>query len=434
MALPTTAVERIKSPDKGSQPGPDTPGEQPAKSGEAPAKPLSRDGVCSTIVSVARANDLPVPFFANLIWQESNFKAHSVSHAGAQGIAQFMPRTAAGMGLADPFEPIQALVAAGKLLRQLASQFGNFGLAAAAYNAGPKRVSDWLGKRSGLPGETRDYVRKITGRHADHWTSREVARAPEASVMPARAPCTAVAEEVEAQKAAGAAKLLAELAATASSRSEPDAKSLANTKPLTDTPSAETGSFDEAAWSAATAQPSWRRRAVAMVRDVLKRVRASEIREAAAQRVIKASRAAVRIVDRAQAQPSVRTSSEPATRLVRAATKLVQPAAGLVRTDMTKVGRDLRQPAVRGTAQPAIRLVRTDMTKVGRDVGQPAVRGTAQPAIRLVRAELAKPRDVTNRRAKSRPGFKEAKAEPAKVDRRTTKQDPPRRARYASAR
>jgi hypothetical protein len=386
MALPATAVESIKGPEGGKQPAPGTSVEQPAKTDGAPAKALSRDGVCTAIVSVARANDLPIPFFANLIWQESNFKAHSVSHAGAQGIAQFMPRTAVQVGLADPFEPIQALVAAGKLLRQLAGQFGNFGLAAAAYNAGPKRVSDWLGKRSGLPGETRDYVRKITGRHADQWTSREVAGGPEASVMPARAPCMAVAEEVEAQKAAGAAKLLAELAATASSRSEPDAR------PLQDT-----GSFDEAAWNAATAQPNWRRRAVAMVRDVLQRVRVGQIREASAQRVKAASRAAVRIVDRAQAQPVVRATKQSVIRLVQPATRLVQPAARLV------------QPATR-LVQPAVRIVRAEPTKVGRGTSRPVVRATSQPVIRVV------------------------KAEPLKLDRRVTKQAPPRRAHYASAR
>ena len=48
--------------------------------------------VCSAVASVAQANNLPVPFFANLIWQESSFDTRTISRAGAQGIAQFMPR------------------------------------------------------------------------------------------------------------------------------------------------------------------------------------------------------------------------------------------------------------------------------------------------------------------------------------------------------
>ena len=61
------------------------------------------------ILKAARAHELPVHFFMRLIWQESRFKPHAVSHAGAQGIAQFMPGTAQWRGLADPFEPSRAL-------------------------------------------------------------------------------------------------------------------------------------------------------------------------------------------------------------------------------------------------------------------------------------------------------------------------------------
>jgi hypothetical protein len=51
----------------------------------------------------------------------------------------------------------------------LRDQFGNLGLAAAAYNAGPRRVQDWLAGHGNLPGETRAYVRIITGRPVDEW-------------------------------------------------------------------------------------------------------------------------------------------------------------------------------------------------------------------------------------------------------------------------
>ena len=93
----------------------------------------------------------------------------SVSRAGARGIAQFMPGTAAQFGVDDPFDPSQALPASARLLRQLQLKFGNLGLAAAAYNAGPGRVIDWLRKGKALPKETRSYVQIITGRPAESW-------------------------------------------------------------------------------------------------------------------------------------------------------------------------------------------------------------------------------------------------------------------------
>ena len=160
---------------------------------------LSRGGLCSAIVSVAQANDLPIPFFANLIWQESSFQSKTISSAGALGIAQFIPETAIEHGLMNPFEPIQALFASGKLLRRLHQQFGNLGLAAAAYNAGPGRVNDWMGARKRLPGETRAYVARITGHRADQWLSHQFVRGAEATLMPARAPCAEVAEAVQEQ-------------------------------------------------------------------------------------------------------------------------------------------------------------------------------------------------------------------------------------------
>jgi hypothetical protein len=71
--------------------------------------------------------------------------------------------------LTDSFEPYEALRQSARWLGELRDQFGNLGLAAAAYNAGPRRVQDWLAKRGALPGETRAYVRIITGRQAEDW-------------------------------------------------------------------------------------------------------------------------------------------------------------------------------------------------------------------------------------------------------------------------
>jgi hypothetical protein len=110
-----------------------------------------------------------------------------VSPAGAQGIAQFMPETAAEMGVDNPFDPLPAIRASARLLRGLVQQFGNLGLAAAAYNAGPKRIQDWLAKKGKLPQETQGYVRSITGRAAERWTAAQ-AGSP-AVKIPRRAPC-----------------------------------------------------------------------------------------------------------------------------------------------------------------------------------------------------------------------------------------------------
>src|SRR6266700_915803 len=141
-----------------------------------PAEPASdnRDAICLMIESVARANGLPIDFFTRVIWQESRFRADEVgpvTRTGkrAQGIAQFMPGTAAERGLLEPFDPVQALPKSAEFLRELRHQFGNLGLAAAAYNAGPQRVRDWLAGKRPLPSETQAYVRIVTGRAAQEW-------------------------------------------------------------------------------------------------------------------------------------------------------------------------------------------------------------------------------------------------------------------------
>ncbi|WP_315986538.1 lytic transglycosylase domain-containing protein [Microvirga sp. Mcv34] len=117
----------------------------------------------------AKSQFLPVGYFLRLIHRESGFDRHALSPAGAQGIAQFMPGTAVMRGLRDPFDPVEALPKSAELLRDLWSQFGNQGLAAAAYNAGPARVRDWLAGRRALPMETVHYVRAITGKDVAEW-------------------------------------------------------------------------------------------------------------------------------------------------------------------------------------------------------------------------------------------------------------------------
>jgi soluble lytic murein transglycosylase-like protein len=92
--------------------------------------------------------------------QESGFDPRAVSHAGAQGLMQLMPGTAAGLGVTDSFDPGQAVDGAARLLRQLLDRFdGRLDLALAGYNAGPGAVDRY----DGVPPypETRNYVRSV---------------------------------------------------------------------------------------------------------------------------------------------------------------------------------------------------------------------------------------------------------------------------------
>src|SRR5215203_4946922 len=136
----------------------------------------TQTSICLMLESAARSYELPLEFFTRLIWRESRFRPAAIgprTRGGgrAQGIAQFMPRTAAERGLLDPFDPVQALPKSAEFLRELADQFGNLGLAAAAYNAGPGRLREFLSARRPLPAETRNYVLAITGISVDEWAA-----------------------------------------------------------------------------------------------------------------------------------------------------------------------------------------------------------------------------------------------------------------------
>jgi len=156
---------------------------------QAPASPTEQ--FCRALKEAAEESGIPVPFFARLLWQESRFRSNEVSQAGAQGVAQFMPETAAEVGLDDPFDAMKALPASAKFLRKLRDDFGNLGLAAAAYNAGPGRIQKWLARESELPRETRDYVRIITGTKAEDWIEHADALAIRID-LPREAPCEGI--------------------------------------------------------------------------------------------------------------------------------------------------------------------------------------------------------------------------------------------------
>uniref|UniRef100_UPI00224AD6E3 SPOR domain-containing protein n=1 Tax=Brucella intermedia TaxID=94625 RepID=UPI00224AD6E3 len=135
--------------------------------------------ICQLIGANADAHGIPRDFFARLIWKESRFDHKAVSPVGAEGIAQFMPYTARERGLADPFDIEQAIPASASFLRDLKGAFGNWGLAAAAYNAGAGRVSSWMRSGGFLPLETENYVLDITGAPADDFAAgKEIMNRP----------------------------------------------------------------------------------------------------------------------------------------------------------------------------------------------------------------------------------------------------------------
>jgi cell wall-associated NlpC family hydrolase len=109
----------------------------------------------STIEQAATNNGIPASLLAALVSHESGFNPTAVSSAGAEGIAQFMPGTAAGMGI-DPDNPTEAINAAAKLLGSYTRQFGSYADALAAYDAGSSAVERY----GGIPpyAETQAYV------------------------------------------------------------------------------------------------------------------------------------------------------------------------------------------------------------------------------------------------------------------------------------
>jgi hypothetical protein len=148
---------------------------------------------------------LPLDFFVRLIWRESAFRPGvigPVTRNGerAEGIAQFMPATAFERGLFDPFNANEALQKSGALLAELRNEFGNVGLAAAAYNAGPQRVRDFLAGSCDLPVETRNYVLAIAGRPVEDWkTQAQSAENADLIDKPATMSCERLVVSLEEQ-------------------------------------------------------------------------------------------------------------------------------------------------------------------------------------------------------------------------------------------
>lgn len=117
------------------------------------------------VAELAAKYDISPALLEAVVWQESRWNERAVSPAGARGLAQLMPGTAAQMGV-NPGDPMANLEGGARYLRMQLDAFnGNVEKALAAYNAGPLRVE----KAGGIPNirETREYVAAIMGRLTD---------------------------------------------------------------------------------------------------------------------------------------------------------------------------------------------------------------------------------------------------------------------------
>jgi hypothetical protein len=189
-ALSHLTLARAEPPDGSSNSASSAARDEAEPKGSRP----SVDEICRTLAQAAADNELPEEFFTRLIWQESRFDPTAISPAGAQGIAQFMPQTAAMRGLTNAFAPLEALRESASYLRELRTTFrGSLGLAAAAYNAGPAQVEEWLAGRHSLPAETQAYVLIVTGYAAQAWVAQPLPQFV-ASNTPTGARCVELAK------------------------------------------------------------------------------------------------------------------------------------------------------------------------------------------------------------------------------------------------
>jgi hypothetical protein len=140
--------------------GPASRGSEDGRSGRAGGLPDYVPAfIRGPLLAAAARHDVSAALLAAQLMAESNFNPAAISPAGARGIAQFMPATAAAYGLDDPFDPAASVDAQARLMADLLSRFGSVALALAAYNAGPGAVTSC----SCVPSypETAAYVARI---------------------------------------------------------------------------------------------------------------------------------------------------------------------------------------------------------------------------------------------------------------------------------
>ena len=116
------------------------------------------------IANACAANGADPALVKAIVANESGFDPGATSSAGAQGLMQLMPGTAAGLGVRDAYDPAQNITGGTRYLGQLLQRFkGDVPAAVAAYNAGPAAV-----ERGEMPAETQHYVRSVLDSYASY--------------------------------------------------------------------------------------------------------------------------------------------------------------------------------------------------------------------------------------------------------------------------
>jgi soluble lytic murein transglycosylase-like protein len=165
----TTSPRAGETPQKviGSSQADPTPEEVARQPGRPNPNPTRSDEAFDAIIEEA-ADSYEVPFelIKAVIRVESAFDPHAVSHAGAEGLMQLMPDTAASLNCEDPFDPRQNIMAGTQFIRMLSDRYnGNLNLILSAYNAGPGAVA----RTEGIPYEnTRRYVERVYGYYMEY--------------------------------------------------------------------------------------------------------------------------------------------------------------------------------------------------------------------------------------------------------------------------
>lgn len=155
-------------PEAASQPAPvlSAPSTPSSPAAPAPAGKITNQKIDDAVREAADQYGVEPSLIKAVIAVESNGNPRAVSPVGAQGLMQLMPRTAAELGVTDPFEPAQNIKAGTRYLKQLLNRYqGDRNLALAAYNWGMGNLER---NPQGLPRETRNYIVRVEKQYQNY--------------------------------------------------------------------------------------------------------------------------------------------------------------------------------------------------------------------------------------------------------------------------